>query len=77
MKSPKRSSSRPFTLVDLTADPRNANRGTDRGRAALADSLRTYGAGRAVLIDRRGCVIAGNKTVDEATNGAITLRRSN
>ena len=34
-------------LADLTADPQNANRGTPRGRAALAHSLRDYGAGRA------------------------------
>ena len=40
-------------LKDLTPDPHNANRGTDRGRDALARSLRDYGAGRAVLIDRQ------------------------
>jgi DNA modification methylase len=74
MKSSRRSSSRNLSLVDLTADPRNANRGTDRGRAALAESLRAYGAGRAVLIDRRGCVIAGNKTVDEAKRLGLPLR---
>lgn len=58
------------TLSDLTADPKNANRGTDRGRAALAQSLQTYGAGRAVLIDRHGCVIAGNKTANRR-NGSV------
>ena len=61
-------------LIDLQSDPHNANRGTDRGRAALERSLRDYGAGRAVLIDRHGRVIAGNKTVDEAKRLNIPLR---
>ena len=46
-------------MTQLTTDPQNANRGTDRGRAALEQSLREYGAGRAVLIDRHGRIIAG------------------
>jgi DNA modification methylase len=65
---------RPLTLVDLTPDPKNANRGTDRGLDALAHSLRAYGAGRAVLIDRHGVVIAGNKTVEQAKRLNIPLR---
>src|SRR5437762_5454337 len=60
MKPPSRSVGRRLRLADLTADPRNANRGTARGRAALARSLREYGTGRAVLIDKHGGVIAGN-----------------
>ena len=61
-------------LSDLTPDPHNANRGTDRGRAALARSLEAYGAGRAVLIDRHGTVIAGSKTVAEAQRLNLPLR---
>ena len=60
--------------VDLTPDPQNANRGTARGREALARSLADFGAGRAVLIDRRGVVIAGNKTVEQAQALQIPLR---
>ena len=60
-----RSVRHPLRLPDLQADPHNANRGTDRGRAALAQSLRDHGAGRAVLIDRHGRIIAGNKTVEQ------------
>ncbi|MCX6543511.1 MAG: DNA methyltransferase [Acidobacteria bacterium] len=74
MKSSKASPHRCFALVDLTSDPHNANRGTDRGREALTRSLREYGAGRAVLIDRHGCVIAGNKTVEQAKALNIPLR---
>jgi DNA modification methylase len=61
-------------LTDLTTDPKNANLGTERGRDALARSLREYGAGRAVLIDRHGRIIAGNKTVEQAKLLNIPLR---
>jgi DNA modification methylase len=54
------------TLADLTDDPQNANRGTARGRTLLHDSLATYGAGRSILTDRTGTVIAGNKTLEQA-----------
>jgi len=36
----------------LKLDPHNANRGTDRGRRAVADSLAECGAGRSILVDR-------------------------
>ena len=61
-------------LSDLTSDPHNANRGTARGREALADSLRAYGAGRAVLVDRHGVVISGNQTVEQAKAQGLGLR---
>lgn len=61
-------------LNSVTLDPHNANRGTERGRQALARSLREYGAGRAVLIDRQGRVIAGNKTVEQAKRLGMRLR---
>ena len=69
-----RSVRHPLRLPDLQADPHNANRGTDRGRAALAQSLRDHGAGRAVLIDRHGRIIAGNKTVEQAKRLNLPLR---
>ena len=53
-------------LSELTPDPKNTNRGTKRGGEAVAQSLRQYGAGRSILIDSKGRVIAGNKTVQNA-----------
>ena len=53
-------------LSRLSLDEQNANRGSARGRRMLGDSLRKLGAGRSVLVDRQGCVIAGNKTVEMA-----------
>ena len=57
----------PITSIkDLIPDNKNANRGTDRGRQAVRDSLENLGAGRSILIDRKGRVIAGNKTLEGA-----------
>src|ERR1019366_2798471 len=52
----------------------NANRGTERGRSALARSLQEYGPGRSVLLDKHGTIIAGNKTVEQARHLNIPLR---
>lgn len=52
----------------LTPDGQNANRGTQRGRSALEASLRKLGAGRSILIDRTGRIIAGNKTAETAAD---------
>jgi hypothetical protein len=49
-------------IADLIPDDHNANQGTERGNWALTQSIETYGAGRSVLLDRHGKVIAGNKT---------------
>lgn len=62
------------TLADLTPDARNANRGTERGRQMLESSLRKYGAGRSVLADKHGALIAGNKTVEVAADLGIPIR---
>jgi hypothetical protein len=53
-------------ITDLQQDDRNANRGTPRGAEAIEASLRELGAGRSVLIDKDGRLIAGNKTVEAA-----------
>lgn len=57
---------REVTIKELTPDRKNANKGTQRGAAALEDSLRRLGAGRSILIDKAGRVIAGNKTLEQA-----------
>ena len=58
-------------LSELTPDHSNANRGTERGRYALEASLRKYGAGRSILIDKHGRIIAGNKTAETAADVGI------
>lgn len=56
------------SLCDLSPDPHNANKGTERGVGMLEHSLRTYGAGRSILCDKNGAVIAGNKTLERAAD---------
>jgi 16S rRNA G966 N2-methylase RsmD len=58
-------------ITDLIPDNLNANRGTKRGRKAVEDSLTRYGAGRSILVDRTGRVIAGNKTIASAAASGI------
>jgi|TARA_R110000824_G_scaffold368249_1_gene557543 hypothetical protein len=53
-------------LSDLTPDPNNANKGTERGNKVLEDSLQRYGLGRSILLDKHGTIIAGNKTAEVA-----------
>lgn len=55
-------------ISDLTPDDRNANKGTPRGLTALDNSLRKYGAGRSILIDKNNKIIAGNKTQERAVD---------
>jgi hypothetical protein len=65
------------TLADLTPDPNNANKGTPRGDGLLDRSLQNLGAGRSILVDRNGVVIAGNKThgkFGEMTSGDGGIR---
>lgn len=57
-------------LSDLTPDSDNANKGTVRGLGVIEESLARCGAGRSVLADRNGKLIAGNKTVEGAINRA-------
>jgi DNA modification methylase len=53
-------------LSDLVPDRLNANAGTERGGEAIRHSLKKLGAGRSLVLDRMGRIIAGNKTVENA-----------
>lgn len=64
--------SKPKSIADLTPDPHNANKGTERGTGMLEESLRRHGAGRSVLVDKHNVIMAGNKTVEAAVNTGIT-----
>ncbi len=58
-------------LSELQPDQRNVNRGTIRGNEAVTHSLKQYGTGRSILIDKAGRVIAGNKTLSNAAAAGI------
>jgi hypothetical protein len=59
-------------ISDFEQDPRNANRGTERGGELLAESLRELRAGRSILVDKNGTIIAGNKTARAAIEAGLT-----
>jgi DNA modification methylase len=61
-------------MSELKFDKRNANRGTDRGRALLEQSIKELGAGRSILVDKDGNVIAGNKTLEAARKAGLKVR---
>lgn len=51
-------------IGDLIPDRMNPNKGTQRGRGMVEASLRELGAGRSIVVDKDGNVIAGNKTLE-------------
>ena len=59
-------------LRAITPDDRNANTGAERGRAMVEESLRRFGAGRSILVDRNGRIIAGNTTHEAAVDIGLT-----
>lgn len=60
--------------IDIRPDATNANKGTERGRYMVETSLRETGAGRSILLDADGRIIAGNKTFEAATDIGLPVR---
>ena len=58
----------------IMPDRDNANAGTQRGRGLLEKSLRKLGAGRSILVDADGNVVAGNKTLEIAAQIDLPVR---
>ena len=54
------------TLADLTPDGENFNKHTELGQKLLEESLRKFGAGRSILVDKDGNIISGNSTTETA-----------
>lgn len=59
------------TLADLTPDPANARKHTPRNVGTIVDSLHAVGAGRSIVIDEAGMILAGNATVEAAAQAGI------
>jgi hypothetical protein len=56
------------TKIDkLIPDDLNANKGTEYGQHLIEKSLRELGAGRSILLDKNNRIIAGNKTIENAS----------
>lgn len=60
------------SLSDYKQDDHNPNRGTDRGRRAVRQSLDEVGAARSLVSDAQGVLIAGNQTARAAAEAGIT-----
>lgn len=59
------------TLDRLVPDDMNMNEGCEYGSRLVEESIRQFGLGRSILVDKNNRIIAGNKTVENA--GAIGL----
>jgi ParB-like chromosome segregation protein Spo0J len=62
-------------IKQLKFDPRNARQHNERNITMIADGLSEVGAGRSILIDGKGEIIAGNGVVEAAAQAGITKVR--
>jgi ParB-like chromosome segregation protein Spo0J len=69
-KEPRQESSTDLTA--LTPDPQNARRHGERNLAQIESALREVGAGRSIVVDEAGVILAGNATVEAAARAGIT-----
>lgn len=51
-----------INIEELVQDDHNLNKGTKEGQRLMERSFRELGAGRSILVDRDGRIIAGNKS---------------
>lgn len=59
-------------ITDYTPDPKNANKGSERGWRMVNDSLQQDGAARSIVVTADDTIIAGNKTSENAVDVGIT-----
>ena len=60
-----------INIEELCQDKHNFNQGTVGGAKLMERSLQELGAGRSILIDKNGNIIAGNKTQQAAKKAGI------
>ena len=60
-----------INIEELVQDEHNFNKGTDEGGKLMERSFKEMGAGRSVLIDKHGKIIAGNKSQKAAIAAGI------
>lgn len=56
------------SIESLVPDDKNFNKGTQFGEHLMDESLRRFGLGRSILIDKNNRIIAGNKTAEKAAD---------
>lgn len=60
------------SIETLIPDNKNFNKGTEYGDHLMDESLRRFGLGRSILIDKNNRIIAGNKTAEKAADIGFT-----
>ena len=58
-------------ITELAQDQRNFNKGNEQGQQLMERSFKELGAGRSILLDRNGNIIAGNKSQQAAIAAGI------
>lgn len=58
-------------LTDYQPNPHNHNEGTERGGQMLEKSFNKYGAGRSLVADKNGKLIAGNQSMQGAIDAGM------
>ena len=58
-------------IEQLAQDQHNFNKGSEQGQELMERSFKEMGAGRSILIDRNGNIIAGNKSQKAAIAAGI------
>ena len=59
-------------IESLVPENENFNKGTEYGDHLIDESLRRFGLGRSILIDKNNRIIAGNKTAEKAADIGFT-----
>lgn len=58
-------------INELVLDGDNANTGTEVGKEMLGESIKQFGTGRSVLLDKNNCLLAGNHVLEAAKKQGI------
>ena len=58
-------------IEELAQDSHNFNKGNEQGQQLMERSFKELGAGRSILLDRNGNIIAGNKSQQAAIAAGI------
>ena len=59
-------------IESLVPDNKNFNKGTEYGDRLMDESLRRFGLGRSILMDKNNRIIAGDKTAEKAAEIGFT-----
>ncbi len=62
------------TAREIKGHTKNSNRGTQRGAIQIEESVKKYGFGRSIVVDKNDITVAGNHLLDEAHKRNAKIR---